>query len=118
MSSPLSPPTSSGFVNFSLNFHYFLPLYFDLILIGGFPGGSAVKNQSANAGDTRETGPILGSGRSPEEGNGNLLQYSCLDRAWQVTVCKVARVGHDFETKQQQQKFNRCTPCCAAIKKL
>ena len=49
-------------------------------------------------------GSILGSGRSPEEGNGNKLQYSCWDRgAWQATVCEVARVGHDFETKQQQK---------------
>ena len=39
----------------------------------GFPGGSVVKNPSANAGDM---GSILGLGRSPEEGNGNPLQYS------------------------------------------
>ena len=37
-----------------------------------------VKNLSANAGDTRDTGLILGLGRSPREGNGNLLHYSCL----------------------------------------
>ena len=54
----------------------------------GFPGGLVVKNLLTNAGDT---GLIPGSGRSPEEGNGNLLQYSCLknpmDRgAWQATV--------------------------------
>ena len=41
----------------------------------GFPGGSAVKNLPANAGDA---GPIPGSGRPPGEGNGNPLQYSCL----------------------------------------
>ena len=41
----------------------------------GFPGGSVVKNPPANAGDL---GPIPGSGRSPEEGSGNLLQNSCL----------------------------------------
>ena len=50
-----------------------------------------VKNPSANAGDTRDVGLITGSGRSPEVGNGNPLQYSCLrnfmDRgAWWVTV--------------------------------
>ena len=39
----------------------------------GFPGGSAVKNPPANAGDT---GSIPGSGRSPGEGNGNPLDYS------------------------------------------
>ena len=40
----------------------------------GFPGGSMVKNPLASAGDT---GSIPGSGRSPGEGNGNPLQYSC-----------------------------------------
>jgi len=42
----------------------------------GFPGGSVVKNQPANAGDT---GSIPGWGRSPGRGNGNPLQYSCLE---------------------------------------
>ena len=50
-----------------------------------------VKNLSANAEDIRDLGSIPGSGRFPEEGNGNPLQYSCLknpvDRgAWQATV--------------------------------
>ena len=53
------------------------------------PGGSVVKNPPANAGDTRASGLIPVSGRSPEEENGNSLQYSCLEnpmdeRAWQV----------------------------------
>ena len=41
----------------------------------GFPDGSVVKTPSANAGDA---GSIPESGRSPGEGDGNLLQYSCL----------------------------------------
>ena len=41
-----------------------------------------VKNPSANAEDTRDKSSILGSGRSPEEGNGNPLQYSCLEIPW------------------------------------
>ena len=50
-----------------------------------------VKNQLVNAGGIRDVGSIPGLGRSPKEGNGNPLQYSCLgnpmDReAWQVTV--------------------------------
>ena len=54
--------------------------------------GSMVKNPSANSGDA---GSIPGSGRSPGEGNGNLLQYSSLgnpmDRgAWRATVHGVA----------------------------
>ena len=38
-----------------------------------------VKNLPANAGDTGDTGSIPRSGRSPGEGNGNPLQYSCLE---------------------------------------
>ena len=44
----------------------------------GFPDGSVVKNLPANAGDARDTSLIPGLGRSPGEGNGNPLQYSCL----------------------------------------
>ena len=56
--------------------------------IGGFPGGSEVKASTWNAGDP---GSIPGSGRSPGEGNGNPLQYSCLENpmeggAWLATV--------------------------------
>ena len=38
-----------------------------------------VKNPPANEGDIRDMGSIPGSGRSPGEGNGNPLQYSCLE---------------------------------------
>ena len=47
----------------------------------GFPGGSEVKNPPANAGDIRDMGLIPGSGRSPGGGNGNRLQYSCLENS-------------------------------------
>ena len=40
-----------------------------------------VKNPLANAGDTRDMGSIPGSGRSPGVGNGNSLQYSCLENS-------------------------------------
>ena len=46
------------------------------LLIYYFPGGSDGKASAYNAGDP---GSILGSGRSPGEGNGNPLQYSCLE---------------------------------------
>ena len=45
----------------------------------GFPCGSVVKNLPANAGDTGVSGSVPGLGRSPGEGNGNPLQYSCLE---------------------------------------
>ena len=53
-----------------------------------------IKNPPANAEDTRDGGSIPGSGRSPGVGNGNLLQYSCLENpmdraAWQATVHRV-----------------------------
>ena len=55
-----------------------------------------VKNLPANAGDTRNTGLIPGSERSPGEGNGNPLQYSCLENsmdrgAWWATVHGVTK---------------------------
>ena len=60
------------------------------------PGGSLVKNLSANAGDL---GSIPDLGRSPGEGNGYPFQYSCLENSWQATVHGVAeRVGHDSAT--------------------
>ena len=39
----------------------------------GFPGSSVIKNLPVNAGDSGDTGQILGSGRSPRGGNGNTL---------------------------------------------
>ena len=63
------------------------------IHIYGLPSGSVVKNPPANAEDT---GLVPGLGRTPGEGNGNPLQYSCLgnfmDRGtWQATVHGVAK---------------------------
>ena len=59
----------------------------------GLPWCSVIKNPPGKAGDV---GSIPGSGRSPGEGNGNPLQYSCLgnpmDRgAWQATVHEAAK---------------------------
>ena len=45
----------------------------------GFPTGLVIKSLLANARDTGDSGSIPGSGRSPRGGNGNLLQYSCLE---------------------------------------
>ena len=55
-----------------------------------------VKNLLANAGDIRDMGSIPGPGRSPGEGNGNPLQYSCLENAmdrgaWWSTVHEIAK---------------------------
>ena len=58
-----------------------------------FPGGSDGKESACNEGDS---GLILGSGRSPGEGNGYPLQYSCLENsmdreAWWATAHGVAK---------------------------
>ena len=55
-----------------------------------------VKNPPANAGDTKDKGSVSGSGRSSGGGNGNPLQYSCLENfmdrgSWQATVHVVAK---------------------------
>ena len=65
----------------------------ELLYSTGFPGGSEVKASASNAGDPDS---IPGSGRSPREGNGNPLQYSCLENpmdeeAWQATVHGVVK---------------------------
>ena len=62
----------------------------------GFPGGSDGKESTCNSGDL---GSIPESGRSPGEGNGYPVQYSCLKnsmerRTWQATVHGVARQGY------------------------
>ena len=56
-----------------------------------FPAGSVIKNPLANVGDAKDVGSILGSGRSPEVGNGKPLQCSRLENsvvreAWWATV--------------------------------
>ena len=60
------------------------------------PGGSVVRNQPANAEDAGDMGSIPGSGRSAGEGNGNPLQYSCLENfrdreAWWAIVLGVTK---------------------------
>ena len=77
----------------------------------GFPHSSISKESACNAEDL---GLIPGSGRSPGEGNGYLLQYSCLgnpmDRgAWWATVQGVARVGHDLVTKPPPRQYEYIT---------
>ena len=82
----------------------------------GFPGGSVVQNPPANAGDTIDMGSIPGLGRSSGVGNGNPLQYSCLENpmdrgAWRATVHGVAKETDTTEhiinlTKRNGHKRN------------
>jgi len=61
----------------------------------GFPGIPVGKESACS---TRDPGSIPGSGRSPGEGNGNPLQYPCLEnpmdiKAWRVVVHEVEELG-------------------------
>ena len=83
-----------------------VPFYFGVSLCG-----SVVKNPPANAGDAGHAGLIPGSGRSPGEGNGCPLQYSCLGKpmdrgTWRATFMGPQRAGHDLVTKRQQFGFS------------
>ena len=64
--------------------------------VHGVPGGSVGKSPLASAGDIRDVGLVPGWGRSPGGGNGNPLQYSCLENpvyrgAWWATVLGVTK---------------------------
>ena len=78
----------------------------------GFPCGSAGKESACNKGDL---GSIPWLGRSPGEGNGSPLQYSCLENpmdrgAWRATVHGVTRVRNNLATKPPQ-------PCSSSVTK-
>ena len=73
-----------------------------------FPGGSVVMNLPTNAEDM---GLTAGLGRSPENGNGNPLHYSCLgnlmDRgAWQATIQGVTKNQRGLNSLKQQQQMD------------
>ena len=105
--------------------HISLPLYMSNppivwlnILVGmlqGFPGGSVVKNLPANAGDA---GSIPQSGRSPGEGNGNPLHYSCLGNPMErlqstagLQSTGLQRVGNDWADKHAGLSYCTQTSC-------
>ena len=71
----------------------------------GFPGGLVVKDLPASAGDGGDRGSVFGLGRSPGDGNGSTLHYSCLEtsmdrRTWKVTI----------HAKQLGTSEHPCTP--------
>ena len=70
----------------------------------GFPGGSAIKNLPANAGDL---GLIPGLGRSAGEGNGNPLQYSCLVNPMDRGASWATVHGVTKDTDMTQQLNNK-----------
>ena len=71
-------------------------IFIRLNYIRGFPDGSVGKASACSAGDTGDLDPISGLGRSPGGGNGDPLQYSCLENpmdreAGRATVQRVAK---------------------------
>ena len=81
----------------------------------GFPGGSAVKSPPANTGDP---GLSPGSGRSSGGGNGNPLQYSCLENpmnrgAWWATVHEVSKESN--MTEQLNNNKSQCRVCVLGV---
>ena len=73
----------------------------------GFPGDSEGNESTCKAGDP---GSIPGSGRSPREGNGNPLQYSCLENpmdrgAWQATIYSITKNQTQLSDKHFHFRF-------------
>ena len=86
--------------------HIILFSWRPIFQLKGFPGGSVGKESACKAGDQ---GSIPGSGRSPEEGNGNPLEYSCLENsidrgAWWATVHGVTK--SQTRLSDNTQSFN------------
>ena len=111
LSKSLSPPSfflsllpSGGAHN---SFH---PHFCSHLSIPGLPRWQVIKNLSATAGDAGDIGSVPALQRSPGEGNGNPLQYSCLGSpmnrgARWATVLGVLKVRHDLVTKQPPPPF-------------
>ena len=78
------------------------------------------KNPPANAGDTRDEGLIPGSGRSPGGGNGNPLQYSCLENStdrggWWTTVQGVPKCWTCLNTHTHTHTHTHTGLCQATV---
>ena len=86
-----------------------LTIYTDLCVVRGFPGGSDGKASFYNAGDL---GLIPGSGRFPGEGNGNPLQYSCLEWMEELGV-------HGFaKSRRRLSDFTSLSLCVVRVESL
>ena len=78
----------------------------------GFPNGSVGKEFACHAGYPGDMGLDSGLGRSPGEGNGNLLQYSCLENpmdrgAWLTTVHRVTKSWIQLSTQEWHCKITK-----------
>ena len=89
-----------------------MPVQFHIVSDLGFPGGSMVENPPANAGDA---GSISGWGRCPEEGNGNPLQYSCLENPMDRGAWRAAAHGVTKESNTNLSRPNNRTGSDGAV---
>ena len=100
--------------NTGVGYHTQYVLNLKVLSTGASQVAQVVKNLPAHAGAAGETGLIPGSGRSPGGGNGNSLQYSCLENpmdrgAWWATVHGVATESGTAEaTGQAHASSNMC----------
>ena len=76
----------------------------------GFPSGTVVKNLPANAGDARDAGSVPGSGRCPEEGNCNPLQYPFLKNSMDREDCWA--IVHGVTKSDPTNRLNIHTHIC------
>ena len=84
------------------------------LVSASFPDGLMVKNPPANAGCTRDSGSIPGSGRSPGEGNGNPLRYSGLENPTKEEPDRLHSITHGpskAKTDSQCEKVKRESLC-------
>ena len=77
--------------------------------MSGFPHGSAGKESACLAGDTGDADLILGSGRSPGEGNGKTLQYSCLEKKSHGQKNLVGYIPKDLKESDRTEQLNMQT---------
>ena len=71
-----------------------------------FPGGSDSKESACSAGDPRS---IPGSGKSPGEGNGNPVQYSCLENSIDKVAWRAKVHGGHKEADTTEQLTHTCS---------
>ena len=99
-------PLGSSTTGYKLRQH-FLSCY---PLLASLTGGSVVKNLPANAGDVRDTSSVPGSGRSPGEGSGNPLQYSCQKIPWTEESGRQSGSSWGHKKSTEWLSMHSCNP--------
>ena len=84
----------------------------------GFPVVLVIKKQPTNAGDPGDMGLIPESGRSPGGGNGNPLQYSCLENPWTEEPSGLQSMGSQRVRHNQATEQNTHTTMYISVMKL